>query len=291
MPGQDGAEPLREAAKRVPTFQATDVTDVVRVAPNGDRALQLLVDRYHAYGFALADVGSGEPAALTSLAGRLGLDEPFVPPLYTLGGREVDRIARISAALNADTEQQSHPSFGSAGGQRFHTDGTLQDIGEVPSSMLLCQTPSAEGGMTILFNATAAFARLLEDDEAAALALTRPGSLIRQANINECTAANEGPAFGVVDDELATRYSITDTDRWAEPTDASPEALWRGVHYLERASEPGSEFHLQLRLDAGQVILLANSRICHGRTPYRDGPGHRRCMFRSLHRVRPRVAR
>jgi len=285
-------QPLHAAAKHTPTFQAPDVTGVVTVKLDGagpDAARQL-ADRYDAYGFALADVGSGAPEALPALAAALGLDEPFVPPLYLVGGREAPKVARISAALNADTEVEAHPSFGKANGQRFHTDGTLQDVGEVRSSLLLCSAPAAEGGITILFNATGAYARLLAEDEPAASALASPGSLIRQANINGCTSANHGPAFAVVDGDLATRYSITDTDRWAVPPGEPAEAFWRGVRFLDRASQPGSEYYLELRLDAGQVILLANSRISHGRTPYQDSPTQHRCMYRSLHLVRPRVS-
>ncbi|HET6212411.1 MAG TPA: TauD/TfdA family dioxygenase [Micromonosporaceae bacterium] len=276
---------LLAAAKNTPTFQATGVTDVVAV-----RDIQPLVDRYEAYGFAVARSDDDSPAALAALAAALDLGEPFVPPLYRFGGRDAPAIARISAAANADTEAASHPSFGKTNGQRFHTDGTLQDIGEVRSSMLLCATPAAQGGVTTLFNATGAYARLLADDEEAALALATPGSLVRQANINGCTNANHGPAFGVLDGELATRYAITDTDSWAVPPRVSADALWRGVRYLDRASQPGSEFYLDLRLGAGQLILLANARICHGRTPYEDSATHRRCMFRSLHLRRPRVA-
>ena len=56
-------------------------------------------------------------------------------------------------------------------GQRMHTDGTLQDIGEVKASVLVCEAAAAEGGATMLFNTSAAFAELIMTDPAAAVAL------------------------------------------------------------------------------------------------------------------------
>jgi hypothetical protein len=100
---------------------------------------------------------------------------------------------------------------------------------------------------------------------------------------------NAGPAFAIRDGNLVTRYSVTGTDRWAAPADLGEAALWRGVRFMETASTPGSPYYLELILTADQVIVQANSKIAHGRTPYRDSPGARRRMYRSLHLHEPRT--
>jgi alpha-ketoglutarate-dependent taurine dioxygenase len=250
-----------------------------------------IVRRYDRYGFAIMRLATGPftEDVLLDLAVSLCLGEAFVPPLYTRDGREAPKVSRISAARNAGTRDASHPSFGHTVGQELHCDGTLQDIGYVKASMLLCEMPGASGGDTTLFNASAAFAELAEADLPAALALTAPGTLLRQANINGCTDVNAGPAFTVREGRLVNRYSVTPTDAWGRPDGVASADLERGIRFLVAASRPGSRHFVQLRLEAGQVIVFDNTCVSHGRTPYRDSPDRRRCMFRSLHLRHPRV--
>ena len=64
--------------------------------------------------------------------------------------------------------------------------------------------------------------------------------------------------------------------------------LQRGVDFLRAAALPGSRHFAQLKLEAGQAIVLDNSRISHGRTAYQDSNAQRRCLYRSLHLQHPR---
>ncbi|MFI2710809.1 TauD/TfdA family dioxygenase [Micromonospora sp. NPDC018662] len=249
------------------------------------------VRRYDRHGFAIMRLPRGPftEERLLDVAGSLCLGEPFVPPLYTLAGRQAPKVSQISAARNAGTRDAGHPSFGHTVGQELHCDGTLQDIGYVKASLLLCEMPAASGGDSLLFNASAAFVELAGADLAAAQALTVPGTLVRRATINGSADVNAGPAFTVQDGRLVNRYSVTETDSWAVPAGVDAAALERGIRFLAAASQPGSAHFVQLRLDAGEIIVFDNTRISHGRTPYRDAPDRRRCMFRSLHLRQPRV--
>jgi alpha-ketoglutarate-dependent taurine dioxygenase len=247
-----------------------------------------IVGRYVRHGFAIIEVCVATPDTLGELAEALGLGEPFIPPLYTMNGRQAAKVSRISAAHNIGTEDANHPSFGRTVGQDLHCDGTLQDIGFIKASLLLCESPAAEGGDTVLFNSSAAFAKLTQTDPPAAAALTTPGSLVRRATINGCTDANWGPAFSVRDGHIVSRYSVTNTDSWAVPDGVHADDLYRGVAFLAAASRIGSRYHLRRRLDAGQAIVFDNTRISHGRTGYRDSPHWHRCMYRSLHLHHPR---
>ncbi|MER8072284.1 alpha/beta hydrolase fold domain-containing protein [Streptomyces sp. NPDC094034] len=254
--------------------------------------LSQVADRYARHGFAIIQLPPGPftDKSLLALAESLGLGEPFLPPLYRLGGT-VATVSRISAAANEGTVDADHPSFARTVGQELHCDGTLQDIGFIKASVLLCESPAAEGGDTTLFNASAAFARLLMTDAAAATALATPGVLIRQANVNGSTEVNSGPAFTVQDGQLICRYCVSGTDRWAVPADVTEADLWRGVEFMRWASQPISPFFARLRLGEGQAIVFDNTRISHGRSPYSDSKTQHRCLHRSLHLTHPRGVR
>jgi hypothetical protein len=287
------AELLAAARSTTITFQGVSAEPVVVGDPVNVTQAEAgrIVWRYARHGFAIIQVESPNLTenTLVSIAGSLCLGEPFVPPLYTRNGNDAAKVSRISAARNAGTVDADHPSFGRTVGQELHCDGTLQDIGFVKASLLLCESPAADGGDTMLFNSSAAFAELTETDLRAAMALATSGSLVRRATINGCTDVNRGPAFTVHDGRLMSRYSVTHTDSWAVPDHVAAEDLYRGVEFLASAGRPGNPYYLQLRLDGGQAIVFDNTRISHGRTPYRDSPYRHRCIYRSLHLRHPRV--
>lgn len=284
---------LNAARKVVTTFpgrprEPVPVRDVTRL---GYGELAEVPRRYEAHGFCTMELltDTPSPRTLTLLARSLGLGEPFLPPLYTLGGAPASAVSTISAGRNTGTADADHPSFGRTDGQRMHTDGTLQDIGEVKASVLVCEAAAAEGGATMLFNTSAAFAELIMTDPAAAVALATPGTLVRRANISGCQDQNAGPVLAVLGSELVCRYSVTDTDSWAVPNGVDEAGLRRGIDFLATASSQGSPYYSQLTLSAGQAIVFDNTKISHGRTQYRDLGERPRCMYRGLYLNHPRV--
>lgn len=244
--------------------------------------LRTLAERVSAAGFALvaADQPTG-PGDLLALAGQLGLGEPFVPPLYRRPGTVhvgSGGVSELSVTTHAGAPW--HPAT-SAGGQGWHVDGTLQPLGEVRTSLLLCVRPAAQGGDSTLFNATGAFVELARRDPTAAVSLMAPDVLVRTATVNQCDDSCAGPAFGVADGQLLTRYARTNTDRW-QSTSGDSTAIDRALAVLDELATPGSPYYLRLQMTAGQGLVMANSRICHGRTPYTDDPNQRRLLLRAL---------
>lgn len=243
-----------------------------------------LRDRCAVAGFAVFEAAGRlpEPGDVVALAHRLGLGEPFRPPL--LAGRpgqlDDDGVTTLTAAVQRGSPASAHPAFGSSVGQRIHSDGTLQRIGEITTSVLICRSPAAHGGESILFNSTGAFKSLAACDPAAALALMGDRVLVRTANINACTDSVPGPAFALAGGRLVSRYSVTATDTY-DPDGGDAAALDRGRVFLLHHEHPGSPFYRELRLTAGQGLVLANDRIGHGRRPFTDGPDPR-VMFRAL---------
>lgn len=247
-----------------------------------------IVDRYNKYGFAIVEFTSDKPdaEALLGLASSLNLGEPYIPPLYSKGDYIAPKVSKLTTSIDENT---SHPTFQREVGIKLHCDGTLQKIGFIKSSILVCESPGAKGGDTTLFNATGAFAKLLDLDVDAALALATPGVLVRQANMNGCSDKNEGPAFTVQDDMLVCAYSVTETDKFFAVKGINKKVLQRGIKYMREASQPDSPFYTQLRLERGQAILFANTRIAHGRKPYRNSGNQVRILYRGIFCEYPRV--
>lgn len=240
-----------------------------------------VIQRYTQFGFSVIQLESKPITAETALylGDIFNLGEAFIPPLYLKGGYQASAVSKIST----QDHDPAHPTFQREVEAKLHCDGTLQKIGYIQSSLLLCGLPAAEGGDSILFNATAAFSELLTSDLDAAIALATPGALVRQANINGCSDKNVGPVFAVQDGALVTAYSVTETDRFVAAHGINIADLRRGVEFMHQASQPGSPYFFQLRLEAGQAILFANSKLAHGRRPYRNAGCSRRCLYRSLY--------
>jgi hypothetical protein len=224
------------------------------------------------------------PEAATLLAGALGLGPAFTPPQYRsrayVDGGGVTRIT-------ADATTTGHPAFGQATGQRMHADGTLQRIGEIKTTLMLCARPAASGGTSQLFNAAGAFAMLLNRDPAAAAALTAPDVLVRTSNLPGTHGQSAaGPAFAIADGRIISRYSVTSTDGYDPAAVTSPAALDRALAFLRDAARPGTGYYAEATLAAGQGLLLANDMISHGRTPYHDHSDAPRLLFRALFTAR-----
>jgi alpha-ketoglutarate-dependent taurine dioxygenase len=246
-----------------------------------------VISRYLRHGFSVVHFESLQPTAETvvSLANLFDLGDPFIPPLYTLEGYNSGAISKVST----QNSPSAHPTFQQEVEIKFHCDGTLQKIGYVKTSILLCETAGSEGGDSILFNATAAYAELLCSDLDAAIAMATPGSLVRQANMNGCSEKNKGPVFSLEDGMLICAYSVTETDRFVASDNINADDLGRGVEFMRKAAEPGSPYFHKLRLEANQAIIFANSRVSHGRTAYRDLGNVRRCLYRGLFSRYPKV--
>ncbi|MBT2408162.1 MULTISPECIES: TauD/TfdA family dioxygenase [unclassified Streptomyces] len=281
------AELTRAAAHVTPAF--ADLPDrplTVRGASElSGTAGEELARQYDAHGFAIVEFTDERVTEDTHLLAckALGLGEPFVPKLYTLGNRVAPPVSVISASVNAGTEAGNHPSFGRSVGQELHVDGTLQPMGMIKATLMSCQTPAVQGGVNTFFDSVGAYAELLRTDLPAALTLANPRVLVRRANINGSDEAKTGPVYAVIEDRLVGHYCLTDTDSFQTVDDVSPEDFARGLAALAEAARPGSPYCRTVTLRENQAVIFDNTRLSHGRTAYEDSSGNRRCLFRTLH--------
>ncbi|MGA5703064.1 TauD/TfdA family dioxygenase [Peterkaempfera bronchialis] len=246
-------------------------------------ARRQIADGYRTRGYAIVHVPGATPteADLTALADALNLGVAFTPPQYRGSTHTEGAVSRLTA-----TDDPAHP-FQDRAGQNFHSDGTLQHLGQVATTIMVCAHPAHSGGHTQIFNAVQAFADLQAADPDAAAQLTHDRALLRTSTIFE-GLATAGPAFGHDPaGDLITRYSLTDTDTYHPTAPGQHEHLQRALDHLAEAAEPGSPQRTTFTLAAGQALLLANDKLCHGRTPFTDDPAAPRLLLRGLYTTRP----
>jgi Taurine catabolism dioxygenase TauD, TfdA family len=271
-------------AKAVTSFVAIDST-----GQPTDTARSAILEDYHALGFALFQLDSGErnPAeVLRDFTGSLNLGEAFVPPLYQFSNSTLydDLGMSTLAVVPGDDPNSSHPVFGSTDPLELHTDGTLQAIDEIPTSILFCVSPANRGGETTIFQAVKAFAALREDDESLASALLDSRALTKRASVNGSRAACQGPVFAFHEGVLLTRYSVSKRDHWNVEV---VERLLDAKKAMAELAQAGSPYFHQLSLGARQGVILANNRVAHGRTGFFNSPEQVRRMLRVLFARQP----
>lgn len=268
----------------VPRFVKADSTGQLTEA-----ARISIRDDFHKLGYALfeLDVCGKDPSRLLhGFTRTLNLGEAFVPPLYQFSSSTLYDDLGISTleAVEGGDLYSTHPVFGSTAALALHTDGTLQEIGEISTSVLFCVERADRGGETTIFQAVEAFAALQRADSRLASALLDERALTKQASVNGSTATRKGPVFAYKAGALVTRYSVTDRDLWNVN---EVEYLLDAKNALATLARPGSPYFRQLLLEAGQGVILANEKVSHGRTGFSNSTDHVRRMLRGLYARQP----
>lgn len=190
-----------DLSTELPPIKISKVRDEI----NG--TLNRLINRYEEKGFAIFEIDSGEPnSELIRLFSRsLYLGEPYVPIRYTVNnivnlyemGINIISTHVNGRAINQSkkTSQKTNHAFTTTNEQQLHVDGTLEEIGLIKTSVIVCVTPACSGGDTIIFNSVSAFIELAKHDIDAAISLLDPQCLKRMDLIHgntytECCIQN-----------------------------------------------------------------------------------------------------
>jgi alpha-ketoglutarate-dependent taurine dioxygenase len=257
---------------------ASQLTGAVRTA---------ILNEYHERGFALFQLQLAEEnpaAALHDFTQSLNLGDPFVPPLYQFSNSTLYDELGMSTLAPAPGDESPHPVFGSTEPLELHTDGTLQQIGEIPTSVLFCVSPADHGGATTVFQAVGAFLALQQTDPGLAAALLDERALTKHASVNGSREVCRGPVFAHRDGEVVTRYSVTDRDRWNVDEVAHLAEAKNALAGLAKSNTP---YLHEITLRSGEGIILANDRVSHGRTGFTNSPPQTRRMLRVLFSRKP----
>jgi alpha-ketoglutarate-dependent taurine dioxygenase len=166
-------------------------------------------------------------------------------------------------------------------GLEMHNDSSM---GEAPPNYvsLMCLATARSGGMSIVSSALAAHNYFLRERPALLRRLYEPFYRDHQEyQATDAAATNFRPVFAW-DGQLRTRFNARHTFRGYEKTgrvldEAGAEAVTRMENFL---GDPANR--LDLWLEPGQIQILNNRVIVHGRTPYEDHeePDRRRHLVR-----------
>ncbi|MCX4097767.1 TauD/TfdA family dioxygenase [Nocardia sp. alder85J] len=251
----------------------------------GTRApVQRLRSACRTHGFAVFTVA--DPAAparqiLTEVADRLDLGAIHIPPVYAPEpgrfGYSTDGFNTIAPTVTAD----GHRYFGTGAAQGFHTDGTLEPIGLVATSLLWFERAAPGGGHTTIFDAVAAYTHLRSTDPALAQSLTGMDALTRVATAFTPPRKATGPAFAQIGGRWRTRWADDGTEIWQLAGDLGAVRA-AAVESMRRLSRPGSPFRHELPIPSRTGLVLCNSVVAHGRTAFCAGPGGR-LLIRGLY--------
>ena len=166
-------------------------------------------------------------------------------------------------------------------GLEMHNDSSM---GEAPPNYvsLMCLATARSGGMSIVSSALAAHNYFLRERPELLRRLYEPFYRDHQEyQAADAAATNFRPVFAW-DGQLRTRFNARHTFRGYEKTgrvldEAGAEAVTLMENFL---GDP--EHRLDLWLEPGQIQILNNRVIVHGRTPYEDHdePDRRRHLVR-----------
>lgn len=239
------------------------------------------------YGFAVVR----SPSARVSKAAahrelgviRAGLElgAPYVPLLYR--GQDAPAVTEVTRKAGAD-----HPVFHTGAAQGWHTDGLLEDIGTIKTTLLYCVRPAHRGGRTSLLNTGRVFDELRTADPEAAGVLLHATVLGRRSTLPGVRREAVGPAFAVLaDGNYATRYGEGRVEHWYPRGPAQREALDRALrHFRTRRADP--DVRIDLLLAAGECLVFRNDLLAHAREDFTDDRRHPRLLLRSLHTDAPK---
>jgi alpha-ketoglutarate-dependent taurine dioxygenase len=227
-----------------------------------------ITHRYRQSGYAIFKADAREPESmLLTLSNGLGLGKPYIPVQYALHPSAAFLTSGFNKVQAAKFED-SHRGFATSHEQLFHCDGTLDPIGRVATSILFCVDEAADGGETTIFDSVDAFQRITDSSPDLKRPLFDSKALTRR-DIGRTDIAIAGPVFALgPTGELRSRFSIDNTCEW-DIGFAQVNGLQRAYDALLRLTEqPG--FSARVMLRSGWGIVLANSKVAHGRTSFRD---------------------
>lgn len=131
--------------------------------------------------------------------------------------------------------------------------------------------------MSLVFNGLRALSSLLPAP-ALALSLFDTRALTR-TDVGRTRQSSTGPVFDLVAGRIVSRLSFDNTSSWN--VDSVPHLAEAKRAILELAVH-GSPAYVEFLLAPRQILVLANSKISHGRTAYSDDDQNRRLMLRLL---------
>jgi len=245
--------------------------------------IENITNHYQKRGFVIFELVKDKPTEnlLQKLADIFNLGEPYVPSAYKNKANVYESSGfNFISSVECTSEKEVHRAFKTQLEQKLHTDGTIEEIGKVKTSVLLCVSSSYSGGETILFNSVGAFASLVSQDLSFVLPFLDNNCLERRV-LDGSMQSYKGPAFTIYNSEIISRFSIDNTSNWKDGFE-KVAGLEKAFEKLLEMAKVGSPYYIETKLKENQGIIIANDKIAHGRKAYLDSNTKKRNMIRGL---------
>ncbi|WP_083867346.1 TauD/TfdA family dioxygenase [Natrialba taiwanensis] len=257
----------------------TKKADIGKFDPSSDGFKQSVLYTYRELGFAKMTIGDiNQPRKeLAKVAQEFGFDSAFVPSSYS-NDRSLHDEFGINQIGGGKNTGGNHEGFFSNEEQAVHVDGTLEPIGTIPTTMMLCRSQAESGGESRIFNSVSAFCQLAREQPTLANALSSEQALTR-SDVDRSGTSVTGPAFDINRYGLVNRFSLDNTSEWNVN---EVEHLQAALNWMNDKLENSSKFYTEFNLNSGDLLIVANHKISHGRNGYKDKKNNRRQLFRAI---------
>lgn len=249
---------------------------------------QQIIEIFYKQGFVIVDA-NGEKEPLSLLAKNIGVGEPIVSNYNkNYFANKIGKNKESSIGINEKNKDKVHHKvFEETGPLEFHVDGTFSPLAEFKTTLLHCKVKALKGGESTLFNAYEAIKDMESDDINFGLAFRNPKALLRKSTFTGIDTQFEDCVLGFDEDynREAIRVAFDSSGHWEDNYD--------NVNYLKEAKEELEKrsfmpkYSLKFTLEEDQVIIMDNTRICHGRMSFENGDDRVRTMVRTVHTLLP----
>ncbi|MFJ7679855.1 TauD/TfdA family dioxygenase, partial [Peribacillus sp. NPDC097198] len=173
--------------------------------------LNQLIHDYSNNGFAIFELMDMEvnQETLKQFTDSLGLGAAYIPSTYNNKSFYSKKGFNL---ITKNKHDQSHKAFNTSSEQELHSDGTLEPIGFIKTSLLFCESQGLSGGENTLFNSVGAFYDMLINCSNIGWSMLNDSSLRRYSYINN--DQNIGPTFSIKENQIISRFSLDNTSDW-----------------------------------------------------------------------------
>ncbi len=198
----------------------------------------------------------------------------------------------LNNGLNVITNEETyklkneHEAFQSCNYQGLHVDGTFQPIGTVKTVFLECINPAKEGGESIVCKTKEIINYLEKKGEDISPLLDKKA--FRRVSRYKDNNSEYTDAVLKYEEEIndyVIRYSQDSSADWITGFN-KVKGLENIINQIFDLSKEGSSFFYSFKLEKGDILLLNNEQVTHGRKAFKDEENNLRKMIRGCYRKR-----
>ena len=182
--------------------------------------------------------------------------------------------------------KNEHEAFQSCNYQGLHVDGTFQPIGTIKTVFLECINPAKEGGESIVCQTKNIIIHLKNIGYNISPLLDK--NAFRRVSRYKDNDSEYTDCVLKYDEEIndyIIRYSQDSSADWITGFE-KVKGLENIINKIFELSKESSDFYYTFKLEKGDILLLNNEHVTHGRKSFIDEENNLRKMIRGCYKKR-----